>query len=81
MLYRGDNFPESVVENDYGKIGGIFSYRAFMSTSRSKETAEYFCGFLKPPENYEVLYEIDCTDKSLIDINQIIDPAKYAPFE
>jgi len=41
-LYRGTQLPESVIENDYGKLGSIFSWPSFTSTSRSKYAAQHF---------------------------------------
>jgi len=76
-LYRGSNFPESVVVNDYSKEGTIFSWASFSSTSRSKSHAQYFT-YERPPENYGVIFEIHCHDKSLIDTDQILDPSKYS---
>jgi hypothetical protein len=65
-LYRGSNFPESVVVKDYSQLKTIFSWPSFSSTSRSKEEAQKFTLF-PPPDNYGVLFEIHCHDNSLID--------------
>jgi len=74
-LYRGSNFPESVILNDYSKLGTIFSWPSFTSTSRAKEEAEKFT-LERPPDNFGVLFEIQFLDLSLIDMQQILDPSK-----
>ena len=58
MLYRGTNLPESVVTNDYSDVGCVFSWPSFTSTSKSKNTAEFFAGRGLLADNYKVLFEI-----------------------
>ena len=79
-LYRGSKFPESVVVSDYSKLGTIFSWASFSSTSRSKEQAEIFT-LDQSPDLFGVLFEIQCHDKSLIDTRQILDPSKNSYFK